>query len=51
VNVPILAEGKYSLDLMVVESNIRFHDYVEEAEVNLNADQSFEEPQRTVVRV
>jgi lipopolysaccharide transport system ATP-binding protein len=31
LDVPILAEGKYSLDLMVVESNIKFYDYVEEA--------------------
>jgi lipopolysaccharide transport system ATP-binding protein len=84
MNVPILAEGKYSLDLMVVESNIRFYDYVEEAltfnvspsnnartgwsfrqsmaqgcalleveevEVRLDSDETFEEPQRTVARV
>jgi hypothetical protein len=29
--MPVLAEGKFSLDLMVVESNIKFYDYVEEA--------------------
>jgi hypothetical protein len=31
LNVPYLAEGRYSLDLMVVEPEIRFLDYLEEA--------------------
>ncbi|MDP9173937.1 MAG: polysaccharide ABC transporter ATP-binding protein [Planctomycetota bacterium] len=31
LELPVMAEGKYSLDLMVVESNIKFYDYLEEA--------------------